>query len=169
MDLLDEEVFGVITALIVIGSVFSAALVLRPSNPEPFTAIGLLNENCKIGDYPDFVLTGENRTLCIFISNHMREPEAFMVIYKFGTPADKLPTNTTPSPVKPVQTFYAILNSGQETIMKTQIHIPARPDLIGRNATLIFELWQYSTQENKWIYTGKWVHLHVRVEGIPQT
>jgi len=61
-------------AIIVVGSVFSVAQLLRPSVTEPFTAIGLLNENCEIGDYPSKVFRGENITLCIFLYNYMGYP-----------------------------------------------------------------------------------------------
>lgn len=166
MDLLDEEVFAVITAIIVVASVFSAAMIVRPNNPEPFSAIGLLDQNCKIGDYPDFVLVGENITLCLYVSNHMGKPEAFMIVYKFGTP-ETLPTNSTPSPMQPLRRYYTIIDDNEDTLLKEQIPIPYKPEMIGKNATLIFELWQYDTAKNQWVYTGKWVHLHVRVEGVP--
>ena len=168
MDLLDEEVFAVLTAIIVVASVFSAAMIVRPSNPEPFSAIGLLDQNCKIGDYPDFVLIGENLTLCIYISNHMGKPMAFMVKYKFGTP-QTLPTNTTPSPAPTQREYIVVLDNNESTLFKREIPVPYNPQLVGQNATIIFELWQYNTTSNQWNYTGKWVHLHVKVRAPPQT
>ncbi len=164
MDLLDEEVFAVIMAIVVVGSVFGAA-VQFPRH-EPFDAIGLLNSQCKIGDYPDFVITGENITFCIFVFNYMGKPEAYMIEYKFASPS-QLPTNTTPSPADVLDRYYLVLNHDENMTFKVLIHIPDNPDLVGKNATLVFELWRYDTQKGNWTYTGKWVHLHVRVEGAP--
>ncbi len=167
MDLLDDEVFAVLTAIIVVASVFSAALLVKPSHTEPFSAIGLLDQNCKIGDYPDFVLIGENITLCIYISNHEGRPEAYMVKYKFTTPED-LPTNTTPSKAESMIDRMVILDDGRDTTIKQKVHIPYDPEMIGNNATLVFELWKYDTGTQKWVYTGRWVHLHVKVLGVPK-
>ncbi|MCE4600954.1 MAG: DUF1616 domain-containing protein [Desulfurococcales archaeon] len=164
MDLLDDEVFAVIMALIIVGSVFAAAAQFHRS--EPFDAIGLLNSDCKIGDYPDFVLTGENITLCLYLFNHMGEPEAYMVEYKFGTP-DTLPTNKTPSAAPVLERYYFVLDDNESLTVRETLPIPDNPTLIGENATLIFELWRYDPAGHEWVYTGKWVHLHVRVEGVP--
>jgi len=163
VDLIDEEVFAVLLAVIVIGSVFAAAQEFK--RIEPFNAIGLLNEDCKIGDYPSFVLIGENLTLCIYIYNHMGKPEAFKVVHRFGDPST-LPTNTTPSAAQELWSRIVVLDHGREALIRVSVPIPYRPDLVGRNATLIFELWIYRPGEG-WIYTGRWVHLHVRVEGVP--
>jgi len=163
VNLLDEEVFAVILAVIVVGCVFAAAQEFK--RVEPFSAIGLLNEECKIGDYPSFVLIGENLTLCIYIYNHMGSPEAFKVVYRFGNQST-LPSTTTPSNATELWSRVVILDHGMEKLVKTSAPIPYRPELVGRNATLIFELWMYNPDENAWVYTGRWVHLHVRVEGV---
>ncbi|MEL9908078.1 MAG: hypothetical protein QXP97_00765 [Desulfurococcus sp.] len=164
MNLLNDEVFAVILALIIVASVFTVAQEFR--GIEPFNAIGLLNQECKIGYYPDFVLIGENLTLCIYIYNYMGSPEAYMVVYKFGTP-DTLPTNTTPSPEPALWNYTVVLNHGEEALLKIGAPIPYRPDMIGDNASLIFELWMYNTAKGEWEYTGRWVHLHVVVREVP--
>jgi len=164
VDLLDEEVFAVLLAVVVVASVFTAAQEFR--SIERFNAIGLLNEECKIGDYPGFVLRGENITLCIYVYNYMGEPEVFKVVYRFGNP-DTLPTNTTPSTAPELWERIIVLDHEQEALLKTGFPVPNDPGLVGRNATLIFELWMYDTGSGEWVYTGKWVHLHVRVEEVP--
>lgn len=164
VDLLDDEVFAVLTALIVVASVFTAAQEFQ--RIEPFNAVGLLNEDCKIGDYPTFVLIGEKLPLCLYVFNNMGRPEAYMIVYRFGS-KDTLPTNTTSSTAPALWNYTVVLNHGEEALLRASIPIPANPALIGGNATLIFELWIYDTGGGKWVYTGRWVHLHVRVEGVP--
>jgi uncharacterized membrane protein len=165
VDLLDEEVFAVIIAIMIIGSIFAAAQQFNRET-EHFNAIGLLNEKCKIGDYPDFVLIGENITLCIYIFNYMGEPEAYKIIYRFGN-VSTLPTNTTPSKAPALWSRVIVLNNNESILLKTSFPIPNNPKLVGKNATLIFELWMYDTKNNRWVYTGRWVHLHVKVKGVP--
>ena len=159
---LDDEVLAVITAIVVVASVFAIAQILRPAVAEPFTAIGLLNQDCKIGDYPDVAVEGENLTLCIFVDNHMGYPIYYRVIYKLGT-NQTLPTNQTPSTEEPLMEWEGILAHGENATFNVNVPVvgPA-----GRRA-LIFELWTYSPEHEAWVYTGRWVHLYVEVAEAP--
>lgn len=164
MDPLDDEVFAVLVAIVVVASVFAVAQEFR--HIELFNAIGLLNIEGKIGDYPSFVLIGENLSLIVYVFNYMGRPEAFKVIYRFGS-MDMLPTNSTPSHAPELWSRIVVLNHGKEALINASIPIPMDPNLIGGRATLIFELWIYDTNNNEWTYTGRWVHLHVDVVGVP--
>ena len=159
--ILDEEVFAVVLALTVVASIFAAVQLLKPSVIEPFVAIGLLNEHCKIGEYPRYVVEGSNVTLCIFVENYMGKPIYYKVVYKIGT-SETLPTNTTPSPVKPVMEWRGILAQGENTtfIVKIPVYVP-KPNVT--RITLIFELWIYDTKSMRWVYSGRWVDLHVEL------
>ncbi len=162
--ILDEEVFAVIMAIIVVGSVFGIAQVLRPSVVEPFTAIGLLNEECKIGDYPEIVVAGENITLCIFVHNYMGYPIYYKVVYKIGT-NETLPTQNTSSPEPPVMEWKGFLDHNENTTFKVAITV----DRPGKKIALIFELWLYDPDKDTWVYSGRWVHLYVDVLEAPVT
>jgi uncharacterized membrane protein len=97
--ILDEEVFAVILALTIIASSLGIALTWRASG-EAFTAIGLLDESCKIGVYPRTVAVNQSLTLCIYIYNHMGKPVAYQVLYKVAVNASQLPKATAPSPAR---------------------------------------------------------------------
>jgi len=144
--------------------VFAAAQEFRRS--ESFSAIGLLNEDCVIGRYPSFVLEGENVTLCVYVYNHMNEPEAFRVVYRLGNQSS-LPTNQTPSPAPELRSIAVVLDHGQEALLREAFPVPKGLAAPGGNATMIFELWAYDPRSGEWVYTGRWVHLHVRVEEAP--
>jgi len=60
--ILDEEVLAVIAALVLVSSVF--ALV------EPFSELGLLGPDGKIGDYPREVEAGAPFSLNVYVGNH---------------------------------------------------------------------------------------------------
>jgi len=184
VNILDEEVFAVILAVVVVGSVFAAAYTMRlqlyavyegssirgiravESIGEPFTAIGLLNEECKIGSYPAIVFLGENLALCIYVANYLGYPALLRVEYKLAYNTSQLPTNTSPSLLTALKNFTFLLPDRGEAVRPVKIPIEADPAYIGRNVTLVFELWQYDPEKG-WIYTGRWVHLHVRLEAIP--
>ena len=166
MNILDDEVFAVLLAIVVVGSVFAMAQIVRPEIVEPFTAIGLLNEECRIGDYPKEVLEGQNLTLCIFLYNHMGYPLLMQVRYKIGT-NETLPTNTTPSPRPVIKEYEVLLNNNENTTTLVQVPITVSQEYVGKRVALIFELWVYDTSKHQWVYTGEWNHLYVKVLEAP--
>ncbi|WP_236698214.1 DUF1616 domain-containing protein [Pyrodictium occultum] len=160
--IMDEEVFAVIMAVIVVASVFTAAMILRPRSIEPFTALGLLNEECKIGYYPAEAYPGENLTLCIFVDNHMGEPIYYKVVYKVGN-GSTLPSNTTPSPEPPLMEWRGVLGDGGNTTFRVVVPVEPPRGLMGQRAALIFELWVYDPGKGGWVYTGRWNHLYLKL------
>lgn len=163
--ILDEEVFAVILALAIISSVIGIAMILRPEIPEPFSAIGLLNENCKIGRYPDSAIVNTSLNLCVSIVNYMGKPVYYKVVYKIGDKTT-LPSNTTPSPVMPTQEWFAVLNNKENRSMPISIIVYADEPL-PRTIALIFELWYYDAARSTWVYTGLWVHRYIKVYFAP--
>ncbi|MGB9827803.1 DUF1616 domain-containing protein [Thermosphaera chiliense] len=157
--IMDEEVFAVVLAVSIIGAVLGIALILRPENPEPFTAIGLLNQDCKIGEYPSNVLNGSTLDLCIYVFNNLGRTGYFKVVYKIAT-GETLPSNTTESPAPVLKEWRLVLahNESWETPVKIPVYSPTLPSRVA----LVFELWVHNTGEG-WVYTGRWVHLYVNV------
>ncbi len=161
--ILDEEVFAVILAITIVASVFSIAMVLRPRVVEPFIAIGLLDEHCKIGNYPKYVVPNQTVKLCIFVHNYLGKPVYWRVVYKIGDNSS-IPTNTSPSLRRPLAWWSGVLDHNQNTTFVVNVPIEIPKDLGGRKRiALIFELWIYNTSSNRWVYTGRWTHLYVEV------
>ncbi len=166
MNILDDEVFAVLLAIVIVGSVFAIAQVIRPEVTEPFTAIGLLNEECRIGHYPKEVFQGQNLTLCIFLYNHMGYPLLMQVRYKIGT-NETLPTNTTPSPQPVIKELEVLLDNNDNATILVQVPIAVGGEYVGKRVALIFELWIYDISKQEWVYTGRWNHLYVKVLEAP--
>ncbi len=161
--LLDDEVFAVLTAIVIIASVLGIAFIIRDEIPgEPFTAIGLLNEDCRIGDYPKYAYPNQTLNLCLYIYNHMGKPVYWKVVFKLGDNTS-LPTVNTTSPKPAILEWRGVLDHGFNITRKVKVTIPSTPLNITR-ATLIFELYTYNTLEGKWEYTGRWVHLHINIK-----
>jgi uncharacterized membrane protein len=158
----DEEVFAVLLALAVVGSVFSIAVMFRPSVTEPFTALGLLDENCMIGHYPKTIVAGENVTLCIYVFNYNGTPIHYKVVFKLGD-RNTIPTNTTPLNMTPIESWEGVLSHNESTTFKVRVNINST----GINRALIFELWLQNPITGEWFYSGRWVHLYVNVTEAP--
>lgn len=163
--IMDEEVFAVLLAVTIVASVIGVALVIRPDVPEPFMAIGLLGENCKIGNYPRAVTNSSQVDLCMFVANYMGRPVLYKVVYKVGD-RETLPTNTTPSPRDVILLWMGVLgnkeNVTRPVIVPVVVHGPG-----AREVALIFELWVYDTSISDFAYSGKWVHYYVNVTYAP--
>lgn len=159
--ILDEEVFAVIMAITVIASIAGIAIVLKPDVTEPFIAIGLLNEECKVGEYPSTLYNSTHVDLCIYLVNYMGKPIYYRVVYKIGS-RETLPTNTTPSSENDILSYPGLLDHGENKSFPVEIPVYT-VDQLPREVALIFELWLYDTSIHKWIYSGRWVHLYVNV------
>ena len=160
--ILDDEVLAVILALVVVGSVFASAEVLRPRVTEPFTALGLLNSELKIGDYPRTIVAGQNITLGIFVDNHMGYPIYYRVLFKVGD-NETLPSPDNPSPMPVIRYWEGFLDHGENATFKVNITL-YKP---GVKKALIFELWIYDPESGEWRYTGRWNHLYVDIVEAP--
>lgn len=162
--ILDDEVFAVILAMTVVASVVGIAMVLRPET-EHWATLGLLNEECKIGKYPKTVINGSSQNLCIYVANYMGKPVYYKVIYKVGN-RDTLPTNTTPSPSKPLTFWEGVLGDKDNVTIPIRVPVVVQGPL-PREVALIFELWLYDTGAYEWVYSGRWGHVYVNVTLIP--
>jgi len=160
--ILDEEVLAVVIAILLIASIIGVVFIWR-SGGEGFTAIGLLNENCRIGYYPTNVVQGQNLTLCIFVYNHMNKPIIYKVIYKLVYNSSELPTNTTPSPNPEIASWVGALNNDANATFLVSVSVPRNESIVGGNISLVFELWLLDPVNKSWIYTGEWVNRWVRV------
>lgn len=161
MNVLDEEVFAVILAISVVGSVLSLAAVLRPEVVEPFMALGLLDANCRIGKYPGEVSPGGEIELCVSIYNYVGYPILAQVRYKLADRGN-LPTNTTPSKAVTIRNVTALVPHRQEVLRKVKLPIPVDAPQLEKVA-LVLELWVYDLKTGSWVYSGRWNHLYVRV------
>ena len=158
----DKEVLAVITALALVGSVVYAASLFRPKYIEPLTAIGLLDKDCTMGNYPSIMVNGENASLCLLLVNYNSTPALLRVDYKIAPPTE-LPSNTTPSPLRPLRVFYYALPPGANETHRITVPVEVNSSLTGKRVALVFELWRYDPRAHEWRYTGEWVHLYVRV------
>jgi len=158
--ILDEEVFAVLLAIVTVASVFAAAQLLRPEVTEPFTALGLLDSQCKIGNYPRRVVEGRPVDLCLYVYNHEGRPIYYKVVFRVGT-NQTIPSNSTPSPEPPLAEWRGVLAHGENATFKVSVAVPA--GFGGSRAALIFELWTFNTSAGTWSYTGRWTHLYVDV------
>ena len=155
--ILDDEVFAVLMAVVIVACVFSIAQMI-PRDVEPFVAIGTLNEEGKLGDYPRVVVAGEPVRLQVFISNHEGKASMLRVMAKLGSKGN-IPTNATFLNSSPIWDYIVVLDHGENVTVPVSLTLNEE----GSDVAIVFELWEFNTSSRSWVYTGRWNHLYVNV------
>ena len=150
--LFDEEVLAVVAAVAVVGVALTASLLLGPAVREPFSAIGLLGPERRIGGYPSEVAAGAPVSLHVYVYNHMGAPVWFVVYVKVSNS-----TGEPPLPERPVVTLQRLLLHNESWIA---------PFTVALNSTgrqrVVAELWAVYPNGTL-AYTGRYVQLWVNV------
>jgi len=157
--LIDEDIrtFAVGLLLVVAGfTVFQAFFAGRVV--EPFSELGVLGPNLKIGDYPRSLAVGEEFNLYLYLGNHMGSPQLYRVYVKLGDRG--LNVSDTEPYLGRVLTFYeaALPDKGNVTLPIT-LSVPEP----GLNLRLVFEMHRYDAGVGLWEYHNRWNQLWLNV------
>jgi len=156
-DLIDEEVTAVVLALIVVAGVFTfSQAFLAGRVVEPFSELGVLGAEMKIGDYPREVLVNESFKLHLYIGNHEGRIMYYTIYIKLGDKST-LVNETIPANTSTIAFYEAILPHNETVIIPVNIRI----NTPGRNLRLIFEMWIHDGGLLK--YHGRWCQLWLNV------
>ncbi len=155
-----EEVCALILALIIIISVFAASQVFFPRGiAEPFSELGVLGPNMKIGDYPKEIVAGETIKLYIYVGNQMGKPVYYLVMVKLGDNR----TSVNPAPNKSILQFERVLLQNGTWIFPAYITLTEA----SLNQRIIFELWMYNETSNQNQYHERWGQVWINVTAPP--
>ena len=147
----DPEVRAVLAAVVVVAVVFAIAYPLSKRRVEPFTAIGLLGPEKKIGGYPRSIVSGSTIKLYIYLYNH----EGRVMLYRIDFQVlNQTYSNTTKPPPLPVAgRLYVILPSNATITIPFNATVPG----VGR-LRLTWWLYKYNATLGSYVYSGEWVH-----------
>ena len=153
--MIDEEVRAVALAIIVIAGVVAVSQAIVAGRVvEPFSALGTLGPNMKIGDYPKTVLVNETFRVYFYIENQEGKVMSYELRVKIGDNSTFI-NETVPADLPTAQSYYAILPSGANTTIPADLWMPA-PVVNGR---IIVEMWVHSSN-GTW-YDGRWNQLWI--------
>ncbi|MGC9050878.1 DUF1616 domain-containing protein, partial [Pyrobaculum sp.] len=145
-------VSAVAAAVVVVGVALAVALLLRPAVAEPFSALGLLGPEGRIGGYPTNVSAGVPIRLFIYVHNHEGVPRWYVVYIKVAGPGGEPPL---PSP--PVLKMERLLLHNETWVQPFSVSFNST----GRQR-LVAELW--AVYPNGTLsYTGRFVQLWIDV------
>ena len=153
----DEKIQTAILAVLAIyGILVAAPLLLGDRVVEPFSELGVLGSELKLGDYPHEVASGEEFDLYLYLGNHMGELSYYRVYAKLG---DVRINVSDTEPYVGVTLFdydYVLVDDTNATLPITLSINEA-----GLNQRLVFELHRY--QDNEFVYDGIWTQLWLNV------
>jgi len=156
---IDDEVKAVIMAIMIVVGALSIAQILTSGRvSEPFSALGLLGPNMKIGDYPKTVLVNQTVRLYLYVDNHEGRTMYYIIYAKLGNKSTEISENrSADAPI--LYTYEVILPHG----MNATIPVSLKFDRPAINARLIFEMWVYDSETRTPRYHGRWTQLWLNI------
>jgi uncharacterized membrane protein len=156
---MDDEVK--VVALVIIGlmGAISVYPILAENRVvEPFSELGVLGPNLKLGDYPKEVSVGEGFNLYLYVGNHEGRAQYYEVRIKLGDMSMNV-SDTIPLEAPVLASYgFVLANEGNETL-PVSLSVPR----VGLNLRLVFELWRYSPEAGDFVYHQRWNQLWMNV------
>jgi uncharacterized membrane protein len=155
----DERIQAVLMIIVLAYGVLTVApVILGDRVVEPFSELGILGPNMKLGDYPREVALGENVDLYLYIGNHEGALMYYRVIVKQGDQSMNV-SDTDPYPGILLHQFEHVLVDERNTTMPISVQL-TEP---GVNRRMVFELYKYNSEIQGFQYDGIWVQLWMNV------
>ena len=155
----DEKIqTSIMATLLLLGILTAAPIILGDRIVEPFTELGILGPNMKLGDYPRTLEVGEQLNLYLYLGNKEGKLSYYRVDVKHGTQSLNV-SDTTPYPGEMIGRYEKLLLNEENTTIPVSLSL-SKP---GLNQRIVFELYKHSTQSNDFEYDGLWVQLWVNV------
>jgi len=156
---IDERItIGLVACILAFGVLTVAPVLLGKRVVEPFSELGILGPNMKLGDYPKEGITGEPFDLFLYLGNHEGSVQYYRVIIKQGDQSKNV-TEDTPLDTPLVTLYEHSLIDKQNTT----IPITLAPIRSGINQRIVFELYRYNPESRGFEYNGNWLQLWVNV------
>lgn len=157
--MIDEDLKTVLIGLLLVlagFTVFDAYFSDRVV--EPFSELGILGPEMKIGDYPRELVVGEEFDLYLYLGNHMGSVEYYRVYVKLGDRGLNVSdVEAYPAPVL-TSYDYVLLDKSNTTIPIT-LSIPES----GVNSRIVFEMHRFDEDSGDFVYHKRWNQLWLNV------
>jgi uncharacterized membrane protein len=156
---IDDELKLIALALIGMMAVIAVYPVLSANRVvEPFTELGVLGPNGKLGDYPKEVGVDEKFNLFLYLGNHEGRAQYYRVLAKLGNQASNV-TDTQPMDAPILASWDVLLLNEQNSTIPVILSIGEA----GVNLRLVFELYRFNTESSTFVYHERWIQLWMNV------
>lgn len=160
-NLIDDEIkIAAIAIVVVMMGVTVYPILSAHRVVEPFSELGILGPNGKLGDYPREVQVGQPINLYIYIGNQEGATQYYRVDVKLGDSEHNV-SDTTPLEASLVADYSLVLMSGANTT--APITLSATEP--GLNRRLVFELSRFDVESGEFRYQ-LWTQLWLNVTAV---
>ena len=157
--MIDDELKLIALALIGMMAVIAVYPVLSANRVvEPFTELGVLGPNGKLGDYPKEVRVDEKFNLFLYLGNHEGRVQYYRVLAKLGNQASNV-SDTQPMDAPIFASWDVLLVNEQNRTMPVTLSIGEA----GVNLRLVFELYRFNIESAGFVYHERWTQLWMNV------
>ena len=155
----DERIQAALMITVLAYGVLTAApVILGDRVVEPFSELGLLGQELKLGDYPREITLGESVDLYLYLGNHEGDLTYYRVLVKQGDQSMNV-SDTTPYGGPVLAQFEHVLVDEYNITMPISIMV----DAPGVNQRVVFELYKYNQESTGFSYDGIWVQLWMNI------
>jgi uncharacterized membrane protein len=161
--ILDGEVLAVLSAILIVSAVIAGVQILSTGRvTEPFSELGVLGPDGRIGGYPKQVVAGSPFKLNIYVGNHEGRTVYYKVLAKLGSTSSTI-NETNPLQAEPIMDLRVVL--AHNTSKTIPVEITLHEDKA--NLRLVFEMWIYDEDSGSFKYHGRWNQLWINVTKPP--
>ena len=154
----DEKLQAALMVIVLAYGVLTVApVILGDRIVEPFTELGILGPEMKLGDYPREAVVGETVDLYLYLGNHEGVVSYYRVDVKQGDQSMNV-SDTQPYGGELIMRYEEVLNDESNSTSPIQVPITES----GLNRRIVFELYRYDSAEG-FQYYGHWLQLWVNV------
>ena len=155
----DERIQAALMITVLAYGILTAApVILGDRIVEPFSELGLLGPELKLGDYPREIALGESVDLYLYLGNHEGDLTYYRVLVKQGDQSMNV-SDTTPYGGPVLAQYEHVLVDEYNITMPISIMV----DAPGVNQRLVFELYKYDQESTGFSYDGIWVQLWMNI------
>ena len=153
----DEKIqIALLLVLAAYGVLVAAPIVLGDRVVEPFSELGLLGPEMKLGDYPQEVSVDESFDLYLYLGNHMGELSYYRVYAKLGDNLLNV-SDLVPYGGMIVEDYEYVLVDDANATLPISLSLGEA----GLNRRLVFGLHRFDGSD--FVYDGIWVQLWLNV------
>ena len=158
-----EEVIAVITVILIVATILATIQIINNEIViKPFSVLGLLNKDAKIGDYPREVVAGTPIQLNVYVENHEGKTMYYKILIKLGNETSII-NEITPLNAKPILELRTVLPHNKSVLIPVNITIYQSMT----NLRLVFEMWIFNETKQVFTYYNRWNQLWLNVTKPP--
>jgi uncharacterized membrane protein len=157
--ILDKKIsVAIIISLLTYGILSIFPVLYGAQVIRPFSELGILSQNEKMGDYPKELSVDQKMDLFLYISNYEGSITYYRILVKLGDSSLNV-SDTIPYSSPVISHYDHVLLDKTNNTIPIALHI-TEP---GLNQRLVFELYKYDTEKNTFVYDGQWLQLWFNV------